>query len=137
MQNLFWVVIGGGLGAALRHLISIAAYQIFGRGFPWGTLAANLIGCLLIGVLWRMSIRFPFPSGARLFLFTGTIGALTTFSTYGMESLMLLREGRVLLAALNIAVHNVVGIAFVALGFGCTELLFEGAIPNALNPSAD
>jgi len=125
MQNFLWVILGGGLGAALRHGLSGAARWLLGKGFPWGTLAANLAGCFLIGLLWATADRFSFPSSARLFLFTGTIGALTTFSTYSLESVVLLQEGRYAAAALNVTVHNLLGIGLVAFGLACAEFLLE------------
>ncbi len=128
MQNFLWVALGGGLGAALRHSFSKAAYWLLGEGFPWGTLVANLVGCFLIGFLWATAKRFSLPTNARLFIFTGTVGALTTFSTYGLESFMLLHEGRYAAGAINIAVHNLLGIGLVVLGFVCVELLLEGSI---------
>jgi len=132
MQNFLWVVLGGGLGAALRHGFSKTAYWLLGKGFPWGTLAANLVGCFLIGFLWATANRFSFPPNARLFIFTGTIGALTTFSTYGLESFMLLHEGRYAAGITNIAVHNLLGIGLVVLGFACAELLLEGSLSGVL-----
>jgi CrcB protein len=128
MQNFLWVALGGGLGAALRHGLSKAAYLLLGEGFPWGTLVANLVGCFLIGFLWAMANRFSLPTNAHLFIFTGSIGALTTFSTYGLESFMLLREGRYAAGATNIAVHNLLGIGLVVLGFVCAELLLEESL---------
>lgn len=76
MQNFLWIVLGGGLGAALRHGLSQAAHWLLGGGFPWGTLLANLVGCFLIGLLWTVSDHAPLSPNARLFVFTGTIGAL-------------------------------------------------------------
>jgi CrcB protein len=109
MQNFLWVVLGGGLGAALRHGFSKTAYWLLGKGFPWGTLVANLVGCFLIGFLWATANRFSFPPNARLFIFTGTIGALTTFSTYGLESFMLLHEGRYAAGITNKAMFTIIG----------------------------
>lgn len=132
VQNFLWIVLGGGLGAAVRHGLSEAARWLLGEGFPWGTLLANLIGCFLIGLLWAVADRFSFPPNARLFIFTGTIGALTTFSTYGLESVMLLQEGRYAAGALNIVVHNLLGIGLVALGVACAEVFLEGSFSGGM-----
>ena len=84
--NLFFVVLGGALGALLRYAVSEWVSTAVGALFPWGTLAANLTGCLLIGFLWAASEEVPFSSAARLFVLTGALGAFTTFSTYGLRA---------------------------------------------------
>ncbi|WP_103020341.1 fluoride efflux transporter CrcB [Salinibacter altiplanensis] len=123
MVKLFWIALGGSLGALLRHGLSSLAHRLLPPSFPWGTLAANLSGCFLIGVLWVVAAEYSFSQNVRVFVFTGGIGSLTTFSTYSLESLMLLREGRVLRGLGNVLISNVIGLALVALGIGCALLL--------------
>ena len=93
MIKLFWIALGGSLGALLRHGLTSLAHRLLPPTFPWGTLAANLVGCFLIGALWVCATEYSFSQTVRGFVFTGSIGSLTMFSTYGLESLMLLREG--------------------------------------------
>ena len=116
MSKLLWIAAGGSIGALLRYGISGLTYRFFSPSFPWGTLAANLTGCFLIGFLWSISERYTFPRDIRLFVFTGVIGALTTFSTYGLESINLVRDGEIFLGIANIAVSNALGLALVFCG---------------------
>lgn len=115
--KLLLVALGGAIGAVLRYVVSGWAYRLLGPAFPWGTLAANLIGCFAIGFLWALSERVSFPPETTPFLFTGVIGAFTTFSTYGLESINLLREGELTLGLFNILASNLLGLLLVVLGF--------------------
>ena len=128
MSKLFWTALGGSLGALLRHAISSLALRFAPPDVPWGTLAANLLGCFLIGALWVLANRYSFSQEVRVFVFTGGIGSLTTFSTYGLESLLLLREGRVLTGLSNILLSNVLGLALVALGAACALLVLGESV---------
>lgn len=123
VTNVLLITLGGALGALLRYTVSGLALRLFGTGFPWGTLCANLLGCFLIGLLWALSDRVAFHPRVHPFLFTGLLGAFTTFSTYGLESVNLLRDGEVLRGLANIAASNGLGLVAVVLGFGCARLL--------------
>ncbi|MCP4427659.1 MAG: fluoride efflux transporter CrcB [Chloroflexi bacterium] len=117
------IAIGGAIGAALRYLVSGWAYAWLGEGFPWGTLSVNMIGSFLIGFLWRWFDQIAIAPNTRLLIFVGGLGAFTTFSTYGLESLNLLRDGQYKLGLLNIIGSNVLGILFVFLGFVAARAL--------------
>ncbi|WP_263792445.1 fluoride efflux transporter CrcB [Salinibacter sp.] len=129
MMKLLWIAFGGSLGALSRHGLSVLAHRLLPSNFPWGTLAANLSGCFLIGGLWVLAAEYSFSQEARLFVFTGGIGSLTTFSTYGLESLMLLREGRIVAGLGNVLLSTVLGLVLVALGIGCALLLLGEPVP--------
>ena len=104
---------GGFLGAVARYAVSGAVHRFSGfAAFPYGTLVVNLTGCAAIGLLagWTESRQFLGPE-ARLFLFIGVLGSFTTFSTFGYETLALLRDGASVRAAANILLHVGVGIA--------------------------
>lgn len=116
MTKLLLIAVGGAGGALLRYVLSGLAYRLLGETFPWGTLVVNTIGCFLIGLLWGLTERAPLPPQANLFIFTGTLGAFTTFSTYGLETVNLLRDGEVVLGLTNILASNVIGFAGVFLG---------------------
>lgn len=122
MLKRFWIALGGSLGAVSRHGLSVLAQRLLPPNFPWGTLVANLLGCFLIGGLWGLATEYSVSQEVRVFVFTGAIGALTTFSTYGLESLMLLREGRIWVGMGNILLSNVLGLVLVALGVVCAFL---------------
>ena len=121
MNKVLLVFIGGGIGAATRYGTTLLAGKWFGTGFPWGTLAVNLSGCFLIGMILGLAERSNLvqPS-TRLFFVTGFLGGLTTFSSYAMESVVAFRSST-FLALGNIAVNNLIGLALVAFGFTLVE----------------
>ena len=128
MFRLLWIAAGGAVGALLRYLVDAIAYHAIGTGFPWGTLIVNLTGCLLIGIAWALVGRMATPHVFVPFLVTGILGAFTTFSTYSLESINLLRHGDVGLALLNVIGSNVLGLVLAYLGFVYgTYLLKAGA----------
>ncbi len=111
------VATGGAAGATLRYLISGWVYARFGAGFPIGTLAVNLIGCFLIGLVMEMTeTRFLLPPVAKLFVTVGLLGGLTTFSTYSFETLALLRDGSTGLALANAFGSLALGLVAVWVG---------------------
>ncbi len=116
MSTWFAILLGGGLGALSRYFISGWAYRLLGGRFPWGTLVVNLIGCFLIGALWELAQRAAITPAARMFVFMGALGGFTTFSTFGIETVNLLRDGEFATAALNVAVSNIAGIGLVIAG---------------------
>ena len=109
---------GGFLGAVLRFLISSWVQTRSGSiVFPFGTLAVNMIGCLLIGLLtYLVETRSFFSVETRSFILIGLLGAFTTFSTFGIETLGLIRDNRIDLAALNAGSQVVIGVGLVWLG---------------------
>ena len=124
-MKLLMIAAGGGIGALLRYLISGIAYRLFGSTFPWGTLSVNLIGAFFIGFLWAIFEKTLVPANVRGFILVGVLGALTTFSTYSLESFNLLRDGEVRLALVNILVNNFFSIALVFAGIGLAGVLIS------------
>jgi len=92
---------------------------------PWGTLMVNLIGCFLIGFLWQLFEVVTSSSNVRALIFIGILGAFTTFSTYGLETFNLFKEGETKYALLNIAASNLAGIAFVFAGIFASRFLIS------------
>jgi CrcB protein len=128
--KILLVMAGGSLGAVGRYLISLGAIRLFGTGLSWGTFAANMLGCFLIGVSFALVDRLPLltPS-ARLFFMTGFLGALTTFSTYALEVVESVRGGGFLVAALTFVANNLGGIVLVLAGMWLVQILYEGGSP--------
>ena len=123
MSKLSFIAIGGAIGALLRYALSGVAYKYMGSGFPWGTLCVNLIGAFAIGILWGLSEKTTISSDFRTFAFIGILGSFTTFSTYGLETFNLFRDGEIKLALANVLVTNVLGIALVISGFITSKYL--------------
>ncbi len=110
---------GGFIGAVLRHgLSSIVQRSAPITEFPYGTLAVNLFGCLLIGIAAGViDARQIGSPELRSFVMIGVLGGFTTFSAVGLDTLVLLRDADYLRAVGNIAIHIVVGLALVWIGF--------------------
>jgi CrcB protein len=94
--------------------------------FPFGTLAVNILGCMVIGFLAELAdLRSAITGETRAFLFVGVLGGFTTFSAFGNETMHLLRDGELLLAGGNVAAHIVLGLAAVWLGYSTAYLLWK------------
>ena len=118
MSKILLIGVGGFIGAILRYGVS-GAVQDWSKSisFPYGTLAVNLIGCFVIGWLSQLVESYSlFTPEARAFLFVGILGAFTTFSTFGSETLNLLRDQETFLALANIGGQVLLGLVAVWLG---------------------
>jgi CrcB protein len=118
IMKILLVMAGGSIGALSRYGVSLLAAQLFGTKFPWGTLIVNLSGCFLIGLSFALAergISIMNPS-MRLFFVTGYLGALTTFSAFGMETVNSMRAGTHLVTVANVLSNNLLGGALVFLG---------------------
>ncbi len=105
------VFLGGGVGAALRHGVNIAASRLLGTGFPYGTLTVNVVGSLVMGLFVAWFAFEGSPSQHwRLFLTTGMLGGFTTFSTFSLDTALLYERGEVGIAALYVVVSVVAGL---------------------------
>jgi len=109
---------GGFVGAVLRYLVSgWVQYRSGSILFPFGTMAVNMIGCFVIGFLtYLVEVRSMFTPELRSFVLVGLLGAFTTFSTFGNETLGLIRDSRLDLAALNAGIQVSVGVLMVWTG---------------------
>jgi len=118
---------GGFLGAVLRYLISSwVQYRSGSIIFPFGTLAVNMIGCLVIGLLsFLVESRSMFSPETRAFVLIGLLGAFTTFSTFGNETLALIRDNRLDLALVNAGVQVFFGVGMVWLGRVLAALIWR------------
>lgn len=124
MTHLLAVGIGGFLGSIARYWLTGVVYRYTSGGFPYGTLAVNVLGCLLIGgVMGLVEYRQLFGPGVRTFLTIGILGGFTTFSTFGFETFALLRDHQHWLALANVVANVVVGTIAVVVGWFLAKLL--------------
>lgn len=111
------VMLGGSLGAASRYGVSLLSARLLGTQFPYGTMLVNLAGCFLIGLLFALADRSRLLTpDVRLLLITGYLGALTTFSTFSLETVSAGRAGLTLQALTNILINNLGGLSLTWLG---------------------
>ena len=117
IRNILAVGAGSFIGGVGRYLVSLA-FKGIGIGFPWATLTVNLLGCLLIGLLWGFLSRNATESSSwGLFLTVGLCGGFTTFSTFSKEALTMLQAGQIGGFATYVVVSVLAGIAMAALGY--------------------
>lgn len=138
MGSCFWIItkqfggitlqliaigVGGAIGAVLRFVISGIAYNVLGQNFPWGTLVVNMIGCFLIGLFSQLFEEIAISPNLRVLVLVGGLGAFTTFSTYALENVNLLRDGQFGIAFLDILASTALGLIFVFLGMALANYL--------------
>ena len=122
LKNTIMVGCGSFLGGAARYLISVAM-KTMSKGFPWETLAVNLVGCLVIGLLWGFFSKNSSESSSwALFTTVGICGGFTTFSTFSKEALMMLQAGNFMSLVAYVAISVIAGIALVAAGYYLVRL---------------
>jgi CrcB protein len=127
MERLLWVCLGSALGGGARYLVSQAAASLLGPAFPYGTLIVNVVGSYLIGLIMHVGLNSTLISPTlRIFLTTGVMGGLTTYSTFNYETLRLAVDGDWHLGALNMAATVVVCLAAGILGLATGQALVPG-----------
>ena len=127
MTNIRLVGFGGFIGSVMRYLASGYVQQATKSvGFPYGTLAVNVIGCFAIGFLAQLAeSRGVFTSEARLFVFVGILGGFTTFSSFGNETFNLARDSQMMSALANIGLNVIIGLFAVWLGRTVAYLIWR------------
>lgn len=123
------IALGSALGGVARHWCAVTIANRFGNTFPWGTLAVNVVGSFLIGLIAAFAAphgRWGESQTAREFLMVGVLGGYTTFSAFSLQTLTLLRDGKVAYASANIALSVLLCLIAVWLGY---------ALGSALKPA--
>ncbi|RWX78340.1 fluoride efflux transporter CrcB [Neorhizobium lilium] len=117
MFNILLVAIGGAFGSVLRYLAGVLTLRWFGPAFPWGTLAVNVVGSFAIGLLTEMIARkFNASTELRVLLVAGILGGFTTFSSFSLDTMVLLERGAG--AATAAYVLGSLGLSFIAIVAG-------------------
>lgn len=99
MPIVFWVALGGAVGASGRYLVGIWATRLLGHGFPYGTLCVNVLGCFLMGMIVEAAaLKLSMGQDMRAFLTTGVLGGFTTFSAFALDFVVLTERKANLLA---------------------------------------
>jgi|SRR5262245_25586597 len=124
MMKTILIGLAGLIGTLCRYWLSGLVARQYGETFPWGTMAVNLSGCLLAGVIFYLTEeRFLVNPTLRIVIMIGFLGGFTTFSSYGLQTFSLLRNGEVGLATLNVAASNVLGLILVWAGYAVAKAL--------------
>ncbi|MCL1065543.1 fluoride efflux transporter CrcB [Shewanella olleyana] len=117
MTNIMFVALGGSIGAVFRYVISILMLQLFGSSFPFGTLLVNILGSFLMGIVYAIGLETSHLSPEiKAMVGVGLLGALTTFSTFSNETLLLMQEGLFVKAILNVLLNVILCIFMVYVG---------------------
>jgi CrcB protein len=123
MKHIFIIGVGGALGALTRYLIDTLVTLVLPMEFPLGTLTVNILGCFIIGILFKIFHHNILHIRLDPFLVTGFLGAFTTFSSYAYKTLYFIENNRELLGITNFFANNFLGILFVYLGAKITDIV--------------
>jgi len=127
MNRYLLIALGAAAGANARYLIGVWAGNRLGADFPYGTLIVNLVGSFVLGFLLTLGTgRLQLSPEARLLFAVGFLGSFTTFSSYTVESLNLLREAALWRGLLNILANNVAGLLCAVLGAALARWIQSG-----------
>lgn len=118
IDSVIFVALGGALGSVLRYLLGTWTQSVSKSiDFPYGTLTVNLIGCFVIGILAHLAeSRDVFTLESRAFVFIGILGGFTTFSSFGNDTVNLVRDGESWNALANVGANVILGLILVWLG---------------------
>lgn len=116
MQSLIAVFFGGAIGASLRYLTGLLILKTFGLIYI-ATFLVNIIGCFLIGAMYALSTKFAIPNNLKLFIMAGFLGGLTTFSSFCLENLVFLKDGKFIHFTIYTLLSLIMGMTATAIGY--------------------
>lgn len=125
MNNWIWVAGGGAIGALLRYGVTLLSTSWYGKDYPYGTLKVNLLGALLIGIIWVFSDRLSISEAAKHFILIGLLGAFTTFSTFSLDTMKLVHAGNTRGAISYVLFSNLGCIALVFIGYQLAHFILN------------
>jgi len=118
MIQILSIAAGGAIGSVMRYAVSNGIYALLGRSFPYGTLVVNVVGSMLMGLLFVVLVdRMDVAPAWRLAILVGFLGAFTTFSTFSIETLNLIQAGEIIKAGTNVVISVSLCIVATWLGF--------------------
>lgn len=123
IKDALFVFLGGGMGSVLRYLIDKFTFGIAHPDFPLGTFLVNLIGSFAIGVLWAISEKSQFSTELKFFVFVGILGGFTTFSSFSLGCVNLIKNNHFNIALLYFSLTNLFGISCTLLGYNLMRVL--------------
>lgn len=128
MLQTILVMVGGAIGSALRYHAGKLGFALFGSGWPWGTLFVNVAGGLVMGLFagW-LALRGSGGEPVRLFVAVGVLGGFTTFSSFSLETLMMIERGALASALAYILVSVIAAVGALALGLGMARAMMGTA----------
>ncbi|MCV2869333.1 fluoride efflux transporter CrcB [Defluviimonas sp. WL0002] len=123
IQTLIQVALGGAIGASARYMTNVAAMRLVGPGFPWGTVAVNVVGSFLMGAI---VVILAHKDATRLapFLMTGVLGGYTTFSAFSLDALTIWERGQTMISVAYVAASVVLSLAAIVAGMSATRWAF-------------
>ncbi len=136
LQTCLVVALGGAIGTFGRYAVALALAPI-SQSLPWGTVIINIVGSFVIGFFGTLTLshgRYPVSENLRLFVLVGLCGGFTTFSSFSLQTLDLLRAGAITRACVNVGISVVLCLCAVALGHAIAARLNGGAVAVAQLP---
>jgi len=115
IKSWIFLAVGGAIGTVCRVWVMQRMQSLTASAFPWGTFVVNIVGCFLIGLLWVLAEKYQVSTPVRLFAIAGLLGGFTTFSTFGLDALLLMTQNTFFQSALYV-------MASVGVGFLCVKV---------------